>query len=101
MPQTPVPQQPDAAAIQQQQAAQSPPGFAGGACSLVSMSMAEPWWSRQRRRETLVVLQRVHLAATPRARAGFDQNPGVEAYVLPADVVAGLGERGTRWLVPG
>ena len=94
MPQTPVPQQQGMQPPQQQQAAQSPPGFAGGGSPMgVSMSMAEPWWSRQEAEGDARGAATGFLSGDTPGRADSIKTQAPSgAYVLPADVVAGLGE---------
>lgn len=72
------------------------PGFDMGGAMGISPSQAEPWWSREEARGE----DQVHpggLVASPTAGRGdfVPTNVLSDAYVMPSDVVAGLGEHNT------
>ena len=76
---------------QQQPAAQSPPGYAGGGSP--SMSMMSPWWARQEAEgDTRGAATGFLSGDTPGRADSIKTQAPSGAYVLPADVVAGLGE---------
>jgi hypothetical protein len=77
-----------------QPAPQSPPGYAGGgAPPAMSMSMGTPWWTRQEAEGDArgAATGFLNGATAGRADSIKTQAPS-GSYVLPADVVAGLGE---------
>jgi hypothetical protein len=85
----PVPQQQQPVAN-----VQSPPGYAGGGSPMgVSMSMAEPWWTRSEASGDARGSATGFLNGDTAGRADSIKTQAPSgSYVLPADVVAGLGE---------
>jgi hypothetical protein len=83
-----LPQQQPAA--QPQQSPQQPQGFALGGSPLgIASGAADPWWTRQETKETD---QGFLNSAVPGRTDHIPANPATNSYVIPADVVAGLGE---------
>lgn len=78
---------------QQQQPQQLTMGFAGGGSPLgMSMSMAEPWWTRSEARQTEYADSGFLKSGVPGRTDHLPQSPATDSYVVPADVVSGIGE---------
>ncbi len=101
-PQAPIaPQAPTASAMQPPAAPTMQPsatpayarggGLAyGGSPMGLGMSAADPWWTRRESQDSGLL----HSATAGRADQ-IAANPAVDSYVIPADVVSGLGEGNT------
>lgn len=87
-----MPQQGMQPTQQQSAGMQQPQGYAGGGAPAISPSMASPWWTRHEA-ETSARPASGFLAGATAGRAdSLKTSAPSGSYVLPADVVAGLGE---------
>lgn len=85
-------QQPQTPAITSPQTASAgtePQGYAMGGGMGLSMSQADPWWTRQESREASDGF--LH-SSIPGRTDHIPASPAADSYVIPADVVSGLGE---------